>query len=150
MLSVLSNLLMFTNISPISLQVYTVVTGITVLFLMLADLLLGIRMAILVLESVRKEKIAQTLKPNLIGTVSFIILIDALAVICVLIGGVDAGLGAILLGLLHILISFQLLVVLQQGVKANPEMDSSSGRVVTGKATAWVDPALIATHISHS
>lgn len=65
--------------------VYTVVTGITALWLMLADLVLGIRMTILVIQSVRKEKIAQTLKPRLLGTVVFIILIDISSIIFVLI-----------------------------------------------------------------
>lgn len=47
--------------------------------------------------------------------------------------------------------SLQLLVILQQGVKARPtpiESDSSTGRIVTGKASASVDSALIISHVS--
>lgn len=48
-----------------SRTVYVWITIVTASWLMGADLVLGIRMAILVLESVRKEKISQSLKPRL-------------------------------------------------------------------------------------
>lgn len=64
----------------------------------------------------------------------------------------EAGVTAILLGLLHTLITFQLLVVLQQGVKSRrketTDDETSSGRVLTGRLTEAVDSALVASHVS--
>lgn len=55
------------------------------------------------------------------------------------------------MGLLHTLLNFQLLVALQQGVKAKPkqiEIDQSSARVVTGRMDESIDSALVVSNIS--
>lgn len=70
-------------------------------------------------------------KLKLLGTVFFIILVDILSVLLVLIGEIDAGIAAILLGLLHVMISFLLLVMPHQAVKAKPNRLRSTHPVGT-------------------
>lgn len=62
-------------------MLYTVMNGTTAAWMMIIDLVLGIRMTILVLESIRTDKISHSLKPKLLGTMAFIILNDLLTVV---------------------------------------------------------------------
>lgn len=101
-----------------SLHLYTWTSVIVALWMSMLDLVLGIRMTILVIESVRKDKISTSLKPRLWSTLALIIFVDLLIILLVTIGGFDQGFIAILFSLLHSLFSLQLLAVLQHGVKA--------------------------------
>lgn len=98
-------------------MIYTCVTSFTAAFMLVTDLVLGVRMTILVLESVRQDKISLTLKPRLFGTLGLIVAIDFTAVALVLVPGFEYGVMALLLTLWHTLVSLQLLVTLQEGVK---------------------------------
>lgn len=67
----------------VCITVYAVITGLSMAFDTMLDLALGIRMTILVLESVKKTKIVKTLKTRLLGTLAVIIAIDIAAVILI-------------------------------------------------------------------
>lgn len=138
----------------VSAAVYLVINGLTAAWFIIVDLALGIRMTTLVIDSVRKDKISETLRPRLLSTLGLIILIDLVIVLFVVwVRIFEFGVFALMFGMLHTLVSLQLLVVLQQGVKAKPRDntfdESSSGRVISGvESSSVVDSALVASHDS--
>lgn len=81
------------------------------------------------LESVKKDKIVKNLKPRLLGTLVCIIAIDIAAVVFIFHEGIEFGTLAVLCTLFHVLISFELLVTLQKGIKR--DTSSKFHRTVT-------------------
>lgn len=78
-----------------------------------------------------------------------IVAIDATIIVLVMVPGLEFGILAILLGLVHAIVSMNLLIVLQEGVKAEevktkdaPDNISSSGRVLTGRDDRGYDSVL--------
>lgn len=79
----------------ILLDVYKVITGLSGIFLMSLDLFLGVRMTVLVLDSVPKDKISPMLKPKLLAILGIIISADSFSIILLVIGGTEAGVTAL-------------------------------------------------------
>lgn len=97
---------------------YSVSTGIAAAFMMIVDVSLGIKMTILVLESVKASKISSTLRPRLYAGLTALVACDVLGIACVSYKGIEFGAMATAFCLLHVLASFHLLIALQDGIKA--------------------------------